>query len=259
MFCPACGKEILSDTKFCPQCGKALNFTPDKASNQQKRPAHPALTTFLIGLVFLGLHIFIVGASASASAKSNSRQDITGINVGFGLFYFILFIIFLTTLFRKPKTSVTSTVQNAPPANRKDQEKKHSGTGKWVIVIILILALPALFIFGNNGLANPTIITAFVVIILGFIIWTVWRFIKKHREGCLRLFYTAAKTVKYVIHHPKLAVISVGADNDYGHPGEETMGRLTGRIGQDKIYRTDKNGTVEFITNGVRLWVKTDK
>ncbi len=59
--------------------------------------------------------------------------------------------------------------------------------------------------------------------------------------------------------NPKLAVISVGADNDYGHPGAETMGRLTGRIGLDKIYRTDKNGTIEFITNGDRLWVKRDK
>ena len=58
---------------------------------------------------------------------------------------------------------------------------------------------------------------------------------------------------------PKLAVISVGADNTFGHPGAETMQRLNDIVGSDKIYRTDKNGTVECITDGERLWVKTEK
>ena len=58
---------------------------------------------------------------------------------------------------------------------------------------------------------------------------------------------------------PKLAVISVGADNTFGHPGAETINRLIDAVGLDKIYRTDKNGTVECITNGEKLWVKTDK
>jgi len=39
---------------------------------------------------------------------------------------------------------------------------------------------------------------------------------------------------------PRIAVISVGADNTFGHPGAETMQRLTGSVGADKIYRTDK-------------------
>ena len=58
---------------------------------------------------------------------------------------------------------------------------------------------------------------------------------------------------------PKLAVISVGADNTFGHPGAETLARLTDAVGLDKIFRTDKNGTVECITNGERLWVKTER
>ena len=58
---------------------------------------------------------------------------------------------------------------------------------------------------------------------------------------------------------PKLAVISVGADNTFGHPGEETMARLTDAVGPDNIYRTDQNGTVECITNGEKLWVKTER
>jgi competence protein ComEC len=58
---------------------------------------------------------------------------------------------------------------------------------------------------------------------------------------------------------PKLAVISVGADNTFGHPGTDTLQRLADVVGADNIYRTDKNGTVECITDGTRLWVRTEK
>jgi competence protein ComEC len=58
---------------------------------------------------------------------------------------------------------------------------------------------------------------------------------------------------------PKLAVISVGADNTFGHPGADTLRRLAAAVGADNIYRTDKNGTVECITDGTRLWVKTER
>jgi len=55
--------------------------------------------------------------------------------------------------------------------------------------------------------------------------------------------------------NPRLAVISVGADNKYGHPADEVMTRLRERIGMENIYRTDKDGTIEFITDGERMWV----
>jgi competence protein ComEC len=58
---------------------------------------------------------------------------------------------------------------------------------------------------------------------------------------------------------PKLAVISVGADNIFGHPGAETLQRLADVVGADNIYRTDKNGTVECITDGTKLWVRTER
>jgi competence protein ComEC len=58
---------------------------------------------------------------------------------------------------------------------------------------------------------------------------------------------------------PKLAVISVGADNTFGHPGADTLRRLAAAVGADNIYRTDKNGTVECITDGTRLWVKMER
>ncbi len=58
---------------------------------------------------------------------------------------------------------------------------------------------------------------------------------------------------------PRTVVISVGGDNTYGHPHNEVTGRLVEAIGTGNIYRTDEMGTVEFITNGERLWVTTDR
>ena len=43
---------------------------------------------------------------------------------------------------------------------------------------------------------------------------------------------------------PEIAIISVGADNAYGHPAEETLDRL--RENGCEIYRTDQHGTVIF-------------
>ncbi len=54
---------------------------------------------------------------------------------------------------------------------------------------------------------------------------------------------------------PQIAVISVG-ENNYGHPSPEVLERLAGRLGAANIYRTDESGTIEFITDGERLWVR---
>jgi competence protein ComEC len=55
---------------------------------------------------------------------------------------------------------------------------------------------------------------------------------------------------------PGVAVISVG-ENSFGHPSGEVIDRLEERLGAENIYRTDQQGTIEFITDGERLWVKT--
>ncbi|MBR2742737.1 MAG: DNA internalization-related competence protein ComEC/Rec2 [Clostridia bacterium] len=47
---------------------------------------------------------------------------------------------------------------------------------------------------------------------------------------------------------PNIAVISVGADNYYGHPSDETLGRLTGMGAH--VFRTDTDGTVVIDTAG---------
>jgi len=53
---------------------------------------------------------------------------------------------------------------------------------------------------------------------------------------------------------PKYAVISVGKDNDYGHPAPQTLKRL--QSAGVKIYRTDENGTILFITDGKSITIK---
>jgi len=48
--------------------------------------------------------------------------------------------------------------------------------------------------------------------------------------------------------NPKCAVISVGKDNDYGHPTINVINRLKDR--NIPVYRTDENGTVVLTSNG---------
>lgn len=56
---------------------------------------------------------------------------------------------------------------------------------------------------------------------------------------------------------PEVAVISVGANNRFGLPNTEVLDRLTQRLGSDTVYLTSNHGTIEFVTDGERLWVKT--
>jgi competence protein ComEC len=58
---------------------------------------------------------------------------------------------------------------------------------------------------------------------------------------------------------PYLAVISVGAENQHRHPHPEVVERLGRALGDGGIYRTDQRGTIEFISDGSRLWIKTQR
>ncbi len=56
---------------------------------------------------------------------------------------------------------------------------------------------------------------------------------------------------------PKLALISSGEGNRYGHPGEESLSRLE-KTGAE-IYRTDTMGTITVTSDGSTLSVETKK
>jgi competence protein ComEC len=57
---------------------------------------------------------------------------------------------------------------------------------------------------------------------------------------------------------PKIAVISVGADNDYGHPDPETVAALESSPGL-ALYRTDRDGRVVVESDGERISVRTER
>ena len=56
---------------------------------------------------------------------------------------------------------------------------------------------------------------------------------------------------------PQVAIISVGADNRYGHPDSAVIDRLedAGAL----VLRTDQQGTIALSTDGDRLWVETTR
>jgi competence protein ComEC len=54
---------------------------------------------------------------------------------------------------------------------------------------------------------------------------------------------------------PLIDVISVAADNPYGHPTEDVLARLAG----DFILRTDQHGDITLSTDGRHLWLKTQR
>jgi competence protein ComEC len=58
---------------------------------------------------------------------------------------------------------------------------------------------------------------------------------------------------------PCAAVISAGKGNPYGHPRDEVLERLEANPDIGNIFRTDEQGTIEFITDGERLWVRVGK
>jgi len=92
---------------------------------------------------------------------------------------------------------------------------------------------------------------------------------KQSEKEMLKKGYDLSSDVLKVGHHgsvsssskefldkvqPKIAIISCGKDNDYGHPHKETIDELKKR--KIKIYRTDKDGTIVFESDGKNITKK---
>lgn len=58
---------------------------------------------------------------------------------------------------------------------------------------------------------------------------------------------------------PLVAVISVGEGNPFGHPSEAVVDRLERVTGENWLFLTREDGTVELITDGRRLWIETER
>ena len=58
---------------------------------------------------------------------------------------------------------------------------------------------------------------------------------------------------------PRLAVVSAGQENGFGHPRPEVMERLASSVGQERLFLTADHGAVKATTDGHRLWVTTER
>ncbi len=56
---------------------------------------------------------------------------------------------------------------------------------------------------------------------------------------------------------PDIAIASLGADNDYGHPHEETLAAL--KEAGIPLYRTDESGDIHVLLDGSKVSVETTK
>ena len=54
---------------------------------------------------------------------------------------------------------------------------------------------------------------------------------------------------------PAVAIVSVGAENRFGHPSPTVLDRL----GESLLLRTDQHGTISISTDGERLWVARER
>lgn len=95
---------------------------------------------------------------------------------------------------------------------------------------------------------------------------------REEEQELLESGYDLESTVLKVGHHgsdtstsylflrtvnPQYAVISVGADNTYGHPTEAVLSRL--RDADVKTYRTDLQGTITAVSDGKKVAFQTER
>ena len=68
---------------------------------------------------------------------------------------------------------------------------------------------------------------------------------------------TSTTSQLLAVVNPAIAVISADPEA-YGHPSDEVLARLEAILEPEAIYRTDLMGTIEFITDGKKLWLRVE-
>jgi len=95
---------------------------------------------------------------------------------------------------------------------------------------------------------------------------------REAEQDILAMGFDLSATVLKVGHHgsetstsyaflrevmPEYAVISCGTNNSYGHPHESVLSRL--RDAEVKLYRTDMQGDITFVSNGATISIATQR
>ena len=94
MFCPDCGKEIPSGSKFCPGCGKSFGTVPN-ASNTASGPAqaNPNDAEQNKGMAILAYILFFIPLLAGAHKESGFVKYHTNQGIVLVLFYIAFGIV----------------------------------------------------------------------------------------------------------------------------------------------------------------------
>ena len=58
---------------------------------------------------------------------------------------------------------------------------------------------------------------------------------------------------------PRLAVVSVGGDNPFGHPHPQALARLLEQLAPGRLLMASERGGIPFTTDGTRLWLETER
>ncbi|MBN4064738.1 DNA internalization-related competence protein ComEC/Rec2 [Dehalococcoides mccartyi] len=58
---------------------------------------------------------------------------------------------------------------------------------------------------------------------------------------------------------PALAIVTTGIKNQFGHPHEDVINRLTDQLSPETVYVTRDSGTITVTTDGDRVWVTTER
>jgi len=140
-------------------------------------------------------------------------------------------------------------------------------------IVMTVLSPPSILLTGTGSdVDNNSVVLKLSIGNISFLLTAdimreaEWELMRKRAD--------LSSTVLKVAHHgsdtsttpeflavvnPEVAVISCGAENKFGHPGDAVVGRLERRLGSENVYRTDKHGTLEFTTDGKKLWVEVEK